>query len=113
MMDRIKLTTEYTMQGDQPKAVAGLVDGLEKGHRYQTLLGVTGSGKTFTASNVIERVQRRFRFALRIINIETDPELEKAYGEQIPVVFINGNKSFKYRVDEAELEKKVKRLWKT
>ena len=60
-----------------------------------------------------ERVQRRFSFALRIVNIETDPELERAYGEQIPVVFINGNKSFKYRVDEAELEKKVKRLWKT
>src|ERR1700730_16862803 len=58
MMDRFKLTTEYTMQGDQPKAVAGLVDGLEKGHRYQTLLGVTGSGKTFTASCTIQQVQR-------------------------------------------------------
>src|SRR5438105_1603517 len=57
-MDRFKLTTEYTLQGDQPKAVAGLVDGLEKGHRYQNLLGVTGSGKTFTASNVIEQAQR-------------------------------------------------------
>src|SRR5947209_810891 len=45
-MDRFKLTTEYTLQGDQPKAVAGLVDGLEKGHRYQNLLGVTGSGKS-------------------------------------------------------------------
>jgi len=65
------------------------------------------------AKTVIERVQRRFSFALRIVNIETDPELERAYGEQIPVVFINGNKAFKYRVDEAELEKKVKRLWKT
>ena len=65
------------------------------------------------AETVIERVQGRFNFALRIINIETDPELEKAYGEQIPVVFINGNKAFKYRVDEVELEEKVKRLWKT
>jgi len=65
------------------------------------------------AKTVIERVQRRFSFALRIVNIETDPELERAYGEQIPVVFINGNKAFKYRVDEVELEKKVKRLWKT
>ncbi len=65
------------------------------------------------AKTVIERVQGRLNFALRIINIETDPELEKAYGEQIPVVFINGNKAFKYRVDEVELEKKVKRLWKT
>jgi glutaredoxin len=64
------------------------------------------------AKHVIERVQRRFGFAIRVINIESDPELEKKYGEQIPVVFINGNKAFKYHVDEAELESKVKRLWK-
>jgi hypothetical protein len=38
---------------------------------------------------------------------------EKEYGEQIPVVFVNGNKAFKYHVGEAELEEKVKRLWKT
>ena len=54
----------------------------------------------------------RFGFTLRVIDIERDPELEKKYGEQIPVVFINGNKAFKYHVDEAELESKVKRLWK-
>jgi glutaredoxin len=65
------------------------------------------------AKEVVERVRRRFPFALRVIDIETDPELEKAYGEQIPVVFINGNKAFKYHVDEHELEQKVKRLWKT
>jgi glutaredoxin len=65
------------------------------------------------AKEVIERVQRRFPFSLRVIDIETDPELEKAYGEQIPVVFINGNKAFKYHVDKHELEQKVKRLWKT
>ncbi|PYS30801.1 MAG: thioredoxin family protein [Acidobacteria bacterium] len=65
------------------------------------------------AKEVIERVRGRFPFAVRIINIEEDPALETAYGTEIPVVFINGNKAFKYRVDEAELEKKVKRLWKT
>ena len=65
------------------------------------------------AQHVIERVQRRFGFAVHVINIESDAGLEKEYGEQIPVVFINGNKAFKYHVDEAELEKKVKRLWKT
>ena len=64
------------------------------------------------AKEVIERVRRRVVFDIRVINIETDPELEKKYGEQIPVVFINGNKAFKYHVDEAEFEKKVKRLWK-
>ena len=65
------------------------------------------------AKDVIERVQHRFAFGLRIINIETDPELEQEYGEQIPVVFINGIKAFQYHVDEAEFENKVKRLWKT
>ena len=65
------------------------------------------------AKEVIERVQRRYPFSMRVVNIEMDPELEKAYGEQIPVVFINGNKAFKYHVDEHELEQKVKRLWKT
>ena len=65
------------------------------------------------AKEVVERVRRRFPFSLRVIDIETDPELEKAFGEQIPVVFINGNKAFKYLVDEHELEQKVKRLWKT
>ena len=64
------------------------------------------------AKAVIERVQRRLSFSLRVVNIETSPDLEKAYGGEIPVVFINGNKAFKYHVDEAELEKKVKRLWK-
>ena len=65
------------------------------------------------AKAVIERVQRRFAFVFRVIDIESDPALEKEYGEQIPVVFVNGNKAFKYHVDEAELERKVKRLWKT
>ena len=46
------------MTGDQPQAVDKLVEGLEKGYKHQTLLGVTGSGKTFTMANVIERVQR-------------------------------------------------------
>jgi glutaredoxin len=64
------------------------------------------------AKEVIERVGRRIPFALSVINIEKDPNLEKLYGEQIPVVFINGNKAFKYHVDEAELEKKAKKLWK-
>jgi len=64
------------------------------------------------AKEIIDRVRLRFPFAFRVINIETDPDLEKAYREQIPVVFINGNKAFKYHVDERELEKKVKKLWK-
>ena len=64
------------------------------------------------AKDVIERVRRRFPFALNIVNIDADADLQSAYGTEIPVVFINGNKAFKYRVDEAEFERKIKRLWK-
>ena len=63
------------------------------------------------AKKVIERIQRRIPFTLRVINVETDPSLEREYGEQIPVVFINGKKAFKYHINEAEFESKVKRLW--
>jgi glutaredoxin len=63
------------------------------------------------AKDVIERVRRRVAFNLRVVNIEADAGLEKEYGEQIPVVFINGNKAFKYHVNESEFEQKVKRLW--
>ncbi len=53
-----KIRSDYQPTGDQPKAIETLVQGLGRGSPYQTLLGVTGSGKTFTIANVIERVQR-------------------------------------------------------
>ncbi len=53
MTKLFKLNTEYKPAGDQPKAIKSLIDGLEKGLTHQTLLGVTGSGKTYTAANVI------------------------------------------------------------
>ncbi len=53
-----KLHTTYTPSGDQPQAIEELTNGLNDGERYQTLLGVTGSGKTFTIANVIQNVQR-------------------------------------------------------
>lgn len=52
------LTSEYTPTGDQPKAIAKIVEGLNAGEPAQTLLGVTGSGKTFTIANVIQQVSR-------------------------------------------------------
>ncbi len=55
---KFKVVSAFKPTGDQPKAINELVEGLEAGERYQTLLGVTGSGKTFTMANVIERVQR-------------------------------------------------------
>lgn len=53
-----KLAAPYKPTGDQPEAIEALVDGINKGYREQTLLGVTGSGKTFTMANIIERVQK-------------------------------------------------------
>jgi glutaredoxin len=65
------------------------------------------------AKSVIERVGQRLGFAMRVINVESDPELERQYGNQIPVVFINGQEAFNYHVDEAELENRVRGLWKS
>lgn len=57
-MKKFKLNSPYQPLGDQPKAINSLVDGINKGVKEQTLLGVTGSGKTFTMANVIEKVQK-------------------------------------------------------
>src|SRR5438045_4593433 len=53
-----KLRSDYKPQGDQPRAIAELVAGIRRGDKHQTLLGVTGSGKTFTVANVVAQVQR-------------------------------------------------------
>ncbi|WP_035649176.1 excinuclease ABC subunit UvrB [Flavobacterium sp. ASV13] len=53
-----QVTSEYSPKGDQPQAIQKLAQGVEDGEKYQTLLGVTGSGKTFTVANVIQEVQR-------------------------------------------------------
>ena len=57
-MGDFKLVSKFKPTGDQPQAIDALVDGLNKGYNEQTLLGVTGSGKTFTMANIIERVNR-------------------------------------------------------
>ncbi|MBI4059621.1 DEAD/DEAH box helicase family protein, partial [Candidatus Giovannonibacteria bacterium] len=53
-----KLVSRHKPAGDQPRAIQSLVSGLQNGMKHQTLLGVTGSGKTFTVANVIEKVQK-------------------------------------------------------
>jgi len=57
-MSDFRIVSDFGLTGDQPQAMDKLVEGLNKGHQEQTLLGVTGSGKTFTMANVIERIQR-------------------------------------------------------
>jgi excinuclease ABC subunit B len=55
---KFQVVSDYQPKGDQPQAIEKLVRGLNDGEQFQTLLGVTGSGKTFTVANVIEEVQR-------------------------------------------------------
>lgn len=57
-MDHFELVSEYAPMGDQPEAIEGLVRGFEEGKKQQTLLGVTGSGKTFTMANVIAKINK-------------------------------------------------------
>ena len=58
LLDKFVLHSEYTPSGDQPQAIKKLVDGINEGMKSQTLLGVTGSGKTFAMANIIEKLQR-------------------------------------------------------
>ena len=57
-MDKFKLHSAYKPTGDQPEAIDQLVESINSGNKEQVLLGVTGSGKTFTMANIIERVNR-------------------------------------------------------
>ncbi|WP_273124526.1 excinuclease ABC subunit UvrB [Bacillus weihaiensis] len=58
MSEQFELVSKYTPQGDQPKAITSLVEGIQQGKKHQTLLGATGTGKTFTVSNVIKEVNK-------------------------------------------------------
>ena len=58
IMDHFKLVSEYAPTGDQPQAIAELVEGFREGNQFETLLGVTGSGKTFTMANVIQALNK-------------------------------------------------------
>ena len=57
-MDHFELVSQYAPTGDQPQAIAELVKGFKEGNQFQTLLGVTGSGKTFTMANVIQALNK-------------------------------------------------------
>ena len=58
MAAKFQLVSDYEPAGDQPKAIAQILEGFENGKRYQTLLGATGTGKTFTAANVIAKLNK-------------------------------------------------------
>ena len=66
-----------------------------------------------SAAEVIRSVQKHYGFDFTIVNIEGNRELESRYGTLIPVVQINGKLVFKYRVERADLEREVERIWNT
>ena len=57
-MNKFDVIKKYTPKGDQPKAIQNLSDSIREGNKRQTLLGVTGSGKTFTMASIVEQVQK-------------------------------------------------------
>ncbi len=57
-MSQFKVISKFNPTGDQPKAIKAIAKGIENGEKFQTLIGVTGSGKTFTMANIIEKVQK-------------------------------------------------------
>lgn len=58
-MGKFKLVSPYQPAGDQPKAIKSILEGFNTGFKQQTLLGVTGSGKTFTMANIIEKLGKK------------------------------------------------------
>ena len=58
MENKFKVVSKYKPTGDQPQAIEKIAEGFQKGLKFQTLLGVTGSGKTFTMVNIIEKIQK-------------------------------------------------------
>lgn len=61
-MDKFILHSEYKPTGDQPQAIDKLAQGFIEGNQFETLVGVTGSGKTFTMANIIQKVQKTYAY---------------------------------------------------
>ena len=79
-MDHFELVSQYKPTGDQPQAIEDLVKGFKEGNQCQTLLGVTGSGKTFTMANVIQQINK--------------PTLVIAHNKTLAAQLYGGLKSF-------------------
>ena len=71
------------------------------------LYGAPGCHLCDVAKDVLDRQRKLLGFDLQVVDISGDPELERSYREQIPVVFVDGRKAFKYRVDPLELARRV------
>ena len=83
MEQKFKLVSEFDPAGDQPEAITALSQGLREGKPYQTLLGVTGSGKTYTLANVIQEVHTYSFFIFQMVGNITN------YAMILPCSFFN------------------------
>src|SRR3989344_2430810 len=95
MSHRFELSSSFSPAGDQPQAITALVAGLSQGEVCQTLLGVTGSGKTFTIANVIQQLQRPTLVLAPDTNKEKDPSIN----EQIEQMRLSATKALLERED--------------
>src|SRR5690348_18010990 len=86
-----KLTTQFSPKGDQPQAIAELNQGLERGERDQVLLGITGSGKTFTVANAIEKSQRPALILApnKTLAAQLYGEMKELFGENAVEYFVS------------------------
>jgi len=86
-----KLTTDFSPKGDQPQAIAELNQGIERGERDQVLLGITGSGKTFTVANVIEKTQRPALILApnKTLAAQLYGEMKELFGENAVEYFVS------------------------
>ena len=96
MPDKFILHSNYKPTGDQPQAIAKLVAGIENGDKEQVLLGVTGSGKTFTMANIIEKVNRPTLVLAHNKTLAAQPcsEFREFFPENAVEYFVSSHKIF-------------------
>ena len=108
-MADFKLVSNFQPSGDQPEAISQLVDGLSKNTKFQTLKGVTGSGKTFTIANVIEKINKptlvlAHNKTLAVINVDA---MGNTYGRTKDIIIVGkGNSNIDQIVESAAKQDK-------
>lgn len=102
-MDKFKLVSPYQPMGDQPKAIADLVEGVNNGYDEQTLLGVTGSGKTFTMANIIAQLNRPTLVLAhnKTLAAQLCTEFKEFFPENAVEYFVSYNRSSKKSVQNS------------
>ena len=110
-----KLQAEFKPSGDQPQAIEALVNGIEKKYKYQVLLGITGSGKTFAMANVVQKLQRPTLVIAHIIRLQLNfttnskPSFQKMQSSILSAIMIITSLKLTFRA-VTYISKKILRL---